>query len=325
MELPVMQSNKKYALILLGPTGVGKSGCAELLAESMPAEIINMDIGSFYTRLKIGTAKPDWKKSPIVHHMFDVIDKPESLSVTQYRTMVSKILNDVWQRGNVPILVGGSGFYLKSLFFPPKINPSCPEGSKKIQNDDVSWEKLNSIDPARAKHIHPNDTYRITRALELWASTGKKPSELVPAYNPLITDYDLVYLTRDRNELYTIINERTTQMMQQGLPNEAYQLYKDPEWKNFLSHKKIIGYDDFFPYFAQHGNNNKPIWLKQVADKIGCRTRAYARRQEIFWKMLKKMLRDAGDNNDKEMNLSSIERNYCVEQMKEMVCKKQVA
>ena len=323
MELNAMQLNKNYVLILLGPTGVGKSGCAELVAQHIPAEIVNMDIGSFYTKLNIGTAKPDWKKSPIVHHMFDIIDDQKSLSVTQYRTMVLQILDDIWKRGKLPILVGGSGFYLKSLFFPPQINQSLD--SKKITIQDVSWEKLNLIDPARAQRIHPNDTYRITRALELWTTTGKKPSELEPTYDPIITNYDLIYLKRNREELYSNINKRVSRMIEQGLPNEVYTLYKDPNWKRFLAHKKLIGYDDFFPYFEQHGMNNIKLWLKEVVNKISTRTRTYARRQEIFWNMFKKMLQAVGQKHEKEINLSTIDRTIFRDDIKNMIYKKHSA
>jgi len=320
MEINAMQLNKKYVLILLGPTGVGKSECAESVAQQIPAEIINMDIGSFYTQLNIGTAKPDWKKSVIPHHMFDIIEDQQNLSVIQYRTMVAQILNDVWKRGKLPILVGGSGFYLKSLFFPPQINISL--NTEKIPLQDVSWEKLNSIDSVRAQNIHPNDTYRIARALELWASTGKRPSELEPKYDPIISCYDLVYLTRNREELYSNINKRVGKMIEQGLANEVYNLYKDPKWNIFLSQKKIIGYDDFFPYFENHNYHNKSEWLEHVIDKIKIRTRAYARRQKIFWNMFKKMLHNAGENHASEINLSSVDQAIAIQTIKNMIYKK---
>src|SRR5579863_9779399 len=111
--------NRPFMLIVYGPTGVGKTDVALAIAQHIPAEIINMDMGQFYTPLSIGTAKPDWKNSPIPHHLFDIIDTPINYTVAEYRTMLYKTVQEVIGRGNLPILVGGSGFYLHSLLFPP--------------------------------------------------------------------------------------------------------------------------------------------------------------------------------------------------------------
>src|SRR5438105_3757180 len=101
---------KRHMLIIFGPTGVGKSDLAERIARNMPAEIINMDMGQFYAPLTIGTAKPDWRNACVPHHLFDIVNTPIDFSVVSYRESLIKCLNDVWGRGKIPIVVGGSGF-----------------------------------------------------------------------------------------------------------------------------------------------------------------------------------------------------------------------
>src|SRR5260221_12969282 len=111
-------TNLPFMLVLYGPTGVGKTDLALALAEHIPVEIINMDVGQFYTPLSIGTAKPDWKHSTVAHHLFDIIDAPAHCTVTEYRSLVYKKIQEIRERGRLPILVGGSGFYLHVLLFP---------------------------------------------------------------------------------------------------------------------------------------------------------------------------------------------------------------
>ena len=110
---------KPSVIIVYGPTGVGKTDFALKIAECLPVEIINMDVGQLYTPLSIGTAKPDMRTVPVAHHGFNVLSEPEHFTVVAYRTLCEQLIKDIWSRGKVPVLVGGSGFYLKSLFFPP--------------------------------------------------------------------------------------------------------------------------------------------------------------------------------------------------------------
>ena len=106
-------------LIIYGPTGVGKSDLACTIAEKVPAEIVNADMGQLYTPLSIGTAKPNWQQEPSRHHLFDVMNEPRNCTVIEYRQMLKMVLQDIWSRGKLPIVVGGSGFYVQSIFYPP--------------------------------------------------------------------------------------------------------------------------------------------------------------------------------------------------------------
>ena len=174
----------------MGPTGVGKSDFAVQLAEQVQGEIINCDVGQFYEPLVIGTAKPDWQDALVPHHFFDVMNKPESFSVKNYRNQVASLIKSIVSRGKVPIIVGGSGFYVNALFFPPRdfeATYDSRSAEQQLQNLDHGnlWGELQNIDPKRAREIHPQDIYRLERALRLWYVTGNLPSSQKPVFDPL--------------------------------------------------------------------------------------------------------------------------------------------
>ena len=283
-------------IIIYGPTGVGKTDFSTLIANSLPIEIINMDMGSFYTPLTIGTAKPAWRHSSIPHHLFDIINSPMHYTVMQYRMAVSDLINDIKKRGNVPVLVGGSGFYLKSLFFPPVLGLS--KGSNAINKNDISsaelWQKLYTIDAARAEKIHPNDRYRIERALTIFEQTGRKASEQIPYYQP-IGNAHIILMTREREQLYERINERVDTMIENGWLEEVNQL-RGSEWEQFLYEKKIIGYNDLL-----YCSSGVADWESTIAT-IKTKSRNYAKRQLTFWRMFKAQLDNAHSQpNQKKM------------------------
>lgn len=304
-----------YMIIVYGPTGVGKTAFVDELTQTIPAEIINLDMGQLYTPLTIGTAKPDWQSASIPHHLFDVIDKPKQCTVVAYRALVEKTMREVWRKNNIPILVGGSAFYLKSLFFPP-ISSDVKEF--EIDDADDLWEQLHTIDPDRAQKIPKQDTYRIKRALALYKSTGKKPSEFMPVYDPP-AQYLLLCLTRDRSQLYQRIDERVVQMMDAGWLDEVKQ-FLGTEWEPFILEKKIIGYDDLIIYLQK---KNKPF--DELVAAIQKRTRNYAKRQMTFWRMLKRQLEDAtaglfpNQNRIEEVNLTCTDLHLYIKQLQKTV------
>lgn len=284
-----MELKHPFTIIIYGPTAVGKSSFAETLAEKIPSEIVNLDIGQFYTPLTIGTAKPDWRSSKIIHHLFDCIDEPMHFTVVQYRKKILMLLQDIWQRNKIPILVGGSGFYLKSLFFPPQKSPAIKKSNAYMFiPDNKLWDHLHMVDSARAESIEKNDIYRVKRALDIWYTTGKKPSEFVPEYEPL-SPFLLLFLTRDREELYGRINQRVIQMFDQGWVNEVEELL-DTDWEPFLKNKKIIGYREIIEYLRFKKTEQD---LRYTISTIQKKTRNYAKRQETFWRMLQKLLESA--------------------------------
>jgi tRNA dimethylallyltransferase len=289
----------KPLIIIYGPTGVGKSDFAERLASHMPSEIVNMDVGQFYEPLTIGTAKPAWRESNIPHHLFDIIKEPVHFSVTEYREQLIKTINAIWERDKIPLVVGGSGFYLKTLLFLPQ----TPDVERADYPDaESAWHALHMIDPVRAASIHKHDLFRISRALAIWHATGKKPSEYSATFSPLSSNTLLLFLTRDRAQLYDRINQRVALMMQQGWLEEVAALKGTP-WEPFLQDKKIIGYNELLAYNDQVNADHD---LSKMVALIAQRTRHYAKRQHTFWRMLKRTIDQAQENRDQHVECAVI-------------------
>ena len=284
-------------IIVFGPTGVGKTDFSLRLAQNIPSEIINMDMGSFYTPLTIGTAKPDWKNSPITHHLFDRVDTPTNYTVVHYRSDVHRLIGEIKNRGNTPILVGGSGFYLKSLFFVPSAVASSNYTALSDKTDQQLWDELYAVDPVRANQIHKNDRYRVERALTIWYTTGKKASEQAPEYMPIDTRVTIIYITREREELYGRINQRVDEMMNAGWLEEVKKL-QGTAWERFLHEKKIIGYDDLLNYLS--GSTT----LEHAIQSTKTKSRNYAKRQLTFWRMLEKSLSSANTQSAHPIQLT---------------------
>lgn len=295
-------------IIIMGATGVGKSDFAEKLAREIGGEIINCDVGQFYTPLTIGTAKPDWKSSDIPQHMFDILDTPENYSVTAYRARVEQLIKEITARDKLPIIVGGSGFYVHALFFPPQdvVLPNLRDTSLgdevKKEKREISWEELFRIDPERAQKIHPHDSYRITRALQLWDMTGVLPSEQKPLYKSVSDNTILVHVSREREELYERINARTLDMLlgsadaedsyfdfdaYSGWVGEVKRLTE--AWHEFLVKKGIIGYPEIISFL-----HDPSLSLPRLVSAIQKSTRNYAKRQITFWRMLSQKLKMHG-------------------------------
>jgi len=280
-------------IIVYGPTGVGKSELALTLARSIHAEIINMDVGQLYTPFSIGTAKPDWRNESVPHHLFDVINEPRNFTVMEYREALFTLVQEIRDRGAMPILVGGSGFYIKSLFFPPSSDLLTDQNGLPSAIPQGNWDTLHAIDPERARAIQPNDTYRIQRALELWIKTGNKPSAYKPVYENKFGHCHIVHVSRNRDDMYERINDRVHAMFDAGWVAEVEQLMQT-SWIPFIEKKKLIGYNEIVRYIKE---DQLQILHAPLIEKIQTRTRNYARRQIIFWRMLEKNITEIQSHN----------------------------
>lgn len=273
--------DKQFTIIISGPTGCGKTDLSLKLASKIPAEIINADVGQFYESLSVGTAKPDWKNQTVKHHLFDILSEPKNMSVFEFRSLICKKVDKIYQDKKIPIIVGGSQFYLKSLLFPPKeFSPVCiAEGAL---NGSSLWEELNKIDPARASKIHPNDIYRISRAINIWKKYGKLPSECKPDFDPPF-NFIFISILPTRDVVYKRIDARTDLMLDRA-ENSPWVLEVESlntQWKNFLNQKGLIGYKEILSWI-ESGKNKKDF--SDLVLKIKTLTRNYAKRQLIFWK-----------------------------------------
>lgn len=284
-------------LIISGPTGVGKTETVETIAKNIPCEIINVDIGSFYTPLTIGTAKPNLSQAIIPHHLFNILDNPARYSVVEFRKRAQELIAEISNRGNIPVFVGGSVFYIQALFYtlpdiPEIANKQELEKSLSKKSSLELWQELHLCDPLRAFEIHEHDQYRLIRALSIFYGTGKKPSEYSSKFDPLGIFYTL-FLDRDREDMYARINQRTKQMLTSGWIEEVQSLQNGP-WEKFLYDKKIIGYDAILRYL----DNRQRI--EDLENEIAQDTRHYAKRQVTF---LKKMIKQLENSLSQHQNI----------------------
>lgn len=287
-----------YFIVITGETGVGKTDFSDHLSSRLPIEIINGDVGQMYTPTTIGTAKPDWRAACVTHHLFDYITTPTDFSVAAYRTVVTHLLSDIWARGALPVIVGGSSFYIRSLFFSASEHLISSDGSNdtmghnfpedvraaitraEISGDSIPlWNILFTIDPERAQAIKSQDTYRLRRALDIWYTHGVLPSTCKQRFDPIAPTL-CFFLTRDRAELYERINRRVEIMVRDGWIDEVKGL--DEQWRQFLKRKKLIGYPEIITFLDGTQCND------HYAALIACiqqNTRRYAKRQGTFWRM----------------------------------------
>ena len=266
--------------LVVGPTGIGKTDFAEKLALEQGGEIINADLGQMYTKLTIGVAKPNWQASPIVQHMFDILDEPVNYTAADWRQALVELIGKINASGKPVIIVGGSHFYIQSLLFPPQAMPKIDMTTSVngIETGDGTWQELQAIDPQRAAVVHPHDQYRINRALAIYHATGRKPSEFEPTYNPPWPQhwpYQLIVLSRTADDLKQRLAQRYKLMIKDGWWQEA-QALKGTDWEEFVCKKGFIGYQELMA--APNGSC--------VKDQIVQQTWQYARQQQKFIKAL---------------------------------------
>ncbi len=306
MAQPIL-SSKVY--IVAGPTASGKSAYAVDLARQLCGEVVNADSAQMYTRVSIGTAKPlDWATHEIKHHLFDICDQPVDFDVAQYRERILATVADITARGKVPILVGGSLFYIKSLFFPPhkahgrsdNAGASIPESVRLLSIAD-QWNHLHEVDPTRAAQVHMHDTYRVMRALALWYENGVKPSLLVPTYKPPFFA-SIVFLSPTTEVLYDRINQRAEQMIQRdGWILEVRGLMRDAAWRHLVETKGFIGYRELASWIEAGEPADQ---LPAVIAYIQQETRNYAKRQRTFWRSFMRQLEEVGGCEIKEIDVA---------------------
>lgn len=270
----------KKLLVIVGPTASGKSKLALHLAKSKNAEIINADSRQFYKEMVIGTAKPtDEEQKKIPHHLLDVTSITKPWSVGDFVKHAQQKIQEIQNRGKVPILVGGTGLYTRSLLFGlAKIPIGDPElrltFQKKLEEKGLPalYQELRQKDPIAAERLSPTDKQRILRALEVFAQTGQPIHEFWSKEKKACYDYVKVGLQFERKDLYERINERVLQMILQGLKQEAQDLHQRFPQNPVLN--ATIGYQEWL----QIGFDCE----EEVIAKIQKNSRQFAKRQ-LTW------------------------------------------
>jgi tRNA dimethylallyltransferase len=275
-----MLSNRIKLVAIGGPTCTGKSELAVLVAERFGGEIVNGDSLQVYRYFDIGTAKPDVAARRVVpHHLVDIIDPDEEFNAALFRDRADRAIVDISARGRLPIIVGGTGLYLKALFyglFPAKRDDALREKLRRdYVRDPISfYEKLKEVDPAYALRISFRDRIRAVRAMEIYLLEGKPFSELEKEHGFRQARYDIcnIGLTAGRGELYRRIDDRVLAMLAGGLVEEVKSILARgyaKELKPFSS----IGYREVLHYLSGS------IGYEDMVKDIQKNTRHYAKRQ----------------------------------------------
>ena len=273
----------KKVIVLLGPTGVGKTGASLLLAHELDTEIISADSMQIYRGMDIGTAKPSKKElAEVRHHMIDIVEPTEAYSAGQYIDAVTRIIEGLHKKGRIPVVVGGTGLYIKAMTRGIFSGPSADlllrdELLLMEQNSPGSlYPYLVSMDSEAAGKIQKNDIRRIVRALEVCLKSSEKISMLQKKLTcALPYEFIRIGLTRDRKELYRIIDERVERMFESGLMEETESILKQCPGRTAL---QAIGYKELKMYLEREIDKAEAVRL------IKRNTRRYAKRQFTWFK-----------------------------------------
>ena len=305
----MMPDQEKVAIFIIGPTAAGKTCLSLSLSQKFPVEIISADSRQIYKYLDIGTAKPSKEiLQQLPHHFIDILEPDATYSAGQFSLDARKVIDQIFGRGKLPLVVGGSGLYLKALlegFFTRnvtnlKIRESLQkrllqEGSQALHQD------LLDVDPVTAERIHPRNSNRILRALEVYLSSGQRLSELQKAKIPPPNFRSLKFgIVKERERLYHDIDQRVEDMFRQGLLREVANILEkgyDPS----LNSLNTVGYKEVIHYL------NGKIDYQGCVTLIKQNSRHYAKRQLTWFRP------------DKDIHWHKVEHNDDIERIAEKI------
>ena len=274
-------------LILVGPTAIGKTALSLTLADRYECEIVSVDSMQVYRYMDIGTAKPSLEEQErVAHHLIDIVDPDKQFDAAQFVKYALAAIDLITGAGKIPLLTGGTGMYLKALLkglfdFETSSDPSVRENlANRLEKEGPAklFDQLREVDPVTADRIHPNDTQRLLRAMEIYMMSGKPWSEYLkdqPAPPVIFNRLMQIGLTCDRQQLYERIEQRSKIMIQEGLIEEVEGLRK-MGYTSDLTSMQSIGY--------RHANNYiDGLWDMDEMMRLLVRdTRRYAKRQ-LTW------------------------------------------
>lgn len=277
----------KKVIFLAGPTAVGKTDIALLLAKQLKGEIICADSMQIYKEMSIGTAKPspdEFLACP--HHLFDCVDPRENYSVSEYKDQAVGLIKELLLKDIQPIVAGGTGLYFNALMYQMDFSNQEPDWAlrdalQKLAESEgraALHEKLRALNPEKAEEIHPNNIHRVMRAIEIATHQGGDQQAFLAVNRKIdVYDFKLVVLTRDREDLYDRINRRVHLMVNNGLFEEVEGLIKLGLTAEHQS-MKGIGYKEVVQYFQGLLSYDETIALIQQ------NSRHYAKRQITWFK-----------------------------------------
>ena len=282
---------KPKIIFIVGPTAVGKTALSLKLARKINAEIISLDSMQVYQGIDILSSKPGLKpRQKITHHLIDILSPDKEFDAVKYRRLAVKAIKDIHQKGKIPLFTGGTGLYLSVLLegiFQDAGKDEALRQKLYRQAETLGsghlHRKLQKIDQESALRIHPNDTKRIVRALEVYKLTGKPISELQKKRKGLWDKYEIIVfgLNKDREVLYKSIDRRVDEMFESGLVNEVKKLLKG---SLSLTCKQAIGIREIRDYLEGKCD------LEQAKNLLKKNTRNYAKRQLTWFRKDKRII-----------------------------------
>ncbi|MCR4781850.1 MAG: tRNA (adenosine(37)-N6)-dimethylallyltransferase MiaA [Lachnospiraceae bacterium] len=309
---------KPPLIIIAGPTAVGKTAISVKLAKKLNAEIISADSMQVYKGLDIGTAKiTEEEMDGVRHHMIDILDPSENFDVSVFKEKFDECVMDILSRNHIPIMVGGTGFYIQAALYGIDFNDNAKSGEYRkhleelIKDGKASelFEKLKEVDPKSAEIIHPNNHVRLTRALEYYHETG----EPISSHNEKERNKESRFrelfcvITDDREKLYDRIDKRVDKMMEDGLLKEVERLVNLGLNKDNTS-MKGIGYHELIPI------PEDAFSLFKCVSKIKQDSRHYAKRQLTWFRREKNVTWiDRCDFKDNDSIVDFIYKKYVTE------------
>ncbi len=311
-----MDEKKKKLIVLTGPTAVGKTKLSIQLAKAIGGEIISADSMQVYRGMDIGSAKvTEAEKEGVLHYLIDVLSPFEEFNIVLFQKLAKEAMEQIYEKGKIPIIVGGTGFYIQSVIYDIDFSEHDEQdgirsGLEKIAETKngahLLHERLREIDPKSAEIIHENNVKRVIRALEFYEETGMCISEHNEEQRQKESPYDVSYfvLNDQREKVYERIDRRVDLMMEAGLVEEVRRL-KESGCRRDMVSMQGLGYKEIMDYL------NGEISMEEAVYRIKRDTRHFAKRQITWFKREKNVIwldRDAYENDDARMLAAMLDR-----------------
>lgn len=313
----------KPLIILTGPTAVGKTALSIRLAKAVGGEIISADSMQVYRHMDIGSAKVTRAEMDgVPHYLIDILEPTEEFNVAVFKELAAEAVREIYSHGNIPIVAGGTGFYIQALLYDIDFTQEGEEREIREELERLAEERgaaflhdlLKEIDPEAAQEIHANNRKRVIRAIEFYRKTGEKISEHNKRERQKKSPYDFLYyvLTDDRKRLYERIDQRVDGMIEAGLVDEVKRL-KDMGCTKDMVSMQGLGYKEILDYLQEN------LSLDEAVEIIKRDTRHFAKRQITWFKRERDVrwlnLEEFGRDRDKvlEKMLQDIRETYEME------------
>ena len=309
--------NNRPLIILTGPTAVGKTALSIGLAKAVDGEIISADSMQVYRKMNIGTAKIQQSEMQGVrHHLIDILDPGEDFNVVLFKKYALEAMKDIYSREKIPVVVGGTGFYIQALLYDINFEDNDNDMSYREELQTLAAEHGNSyihdmlagVDPESAEKIHENNVKRVIRALEFYKKTGMKISKHNEAESQKESPYNFEYfvLNDDRQKLYDRIDRRIDIMLADGLLDEVRSLVDEGYSRDLVS-MQGLGYKEMIDYIQERYTLDEAVYT------LKSDTRHFAKRQVTWFKREKQVTWVNKNEFDSEADILS----FMIERLRE--------